>query len=104
MCLAIPGRVVETFGRDGLLMARVQFGAVVRESCLEYVPQTKVGDYVLVHVGFAISRVDEEEARRTYQALADLDQLSELDAPVVDDGTPRPDWEGESGEVSGRVS
>jgi hydrogenase expression/formation protein HypC len=85
MCLAIPGRVVETFQQGGMSMARVQFGGVTREACLEYVPETQVGEYVLVHVGFAISRVDEEEAQRTYQALAELDQLTELDAPVVDD-------------------
>jgi hydrogenase expression/formation protein HypC len=92
MCLAIPGKVIETFGRDGLQMARVQFGGIVRESCLEYVPETQVGEYVLVHVGFAISRVDEEEAQRTYQALADLDQLTELDAPVIrDDGSVWPE-------------
>ncbi len=66
-------------------MARVQFGGVVREACLDYVPETQAGDYVLVHVGFAISRVDEEEAQRTYQALAELDQLGELDIPEVDD-------------------
>jgi hydrogenase expression/formation protein HypC len=83
MCLAIPGRVVETFERDGLHMARVQFGGIVREACLEYVPDAAVGEYVLVHVGFAISRVDEEEAARTYQLLEELDQLSELDAPEV---------------------
>ena len=66
-------------------MARVQFGGVTREACLDYVPETAVGEYVLVHVGFAISRVDEEEARRTYEALAELDQLSELEAPVVEE-------------------
>lgn len=81
MCLAIPGRVVETFDRDGLRMARVQFGGIVREACLEYVPDAAAGEYVLVHVGFAISRVDEEEAARTYQLLEELDQLSELDTP-----------------------
>ncbi len=86
MCLAIPGKVVETFSNEGMHMARVQFGGVTREACLNYVPETRVGDYVLVHVGFAISRVDEEEARRTFEALAELDQLSELDAPVVEDG------------------
>jgi hydrogenase expression/formation protein HypC len=74
MCLAIPGKVLETFDKRGLLMARVQFGGIVREACLEYVPETQVGEYVLVHVGFAISRVDEAEAARTYQALQDLDQ------------------------------
>jgi hydrogenase expression/formation protein HypC len=85
MCLAIPGKVVETFTHEGMTMARVQFGGVTREACLNYVPETRVGDYVLVHVGFAISRVDEEEARRTYEALEELGQLSELDAPTVDD-------------------
>jgi hydrogenase expression/formation protein HypC len=85
MCLAIPGKVVEVFTQEGLHMARVQFGGVTREACLDYVPETAVGEYVLVHVGFAISRVDEEEARRTYEALAELDQLSELEAPVVEE-------------------
>ena len=83
MCLAIPGRVMETFQRDGLQMAKVQFGGVVREACLEYVPDAAVGEYVLVHVGFAISRIDEAEAARTYALLEELDQLSELDAPEV---------------------
>jgi hydrogenase expression/formation protein HypC len=83
MCLAIPGKVVETFSRNDMHMARVQFGGIIREACLEYVPETQTGEYVLVHVGFAISRVDEEEAHRTYQALADLDQLTELDTPEV---------------------
>jgi hydrogenase expression/formation protein HypC len=85
MCLAIPGKVVETYEQGGMHMARVQFGGVVREACLEYVPETRVGEYVLVHVGFAISRVDEEEAQRTYEALAELDQLTELEAPVVEE-------------------
>jgi hydrogenase expression/formation protein HypC len=84
MCLAIPGKVVEVFKHEGLQMARVQFGGVTRDACLDYVPETRVGEYVLVHVGFAISRVDEEEARRTYEALAELDQLGELDIPEVD--------------------
>lgn len=81
MCLAIPGKVVETFTNEGMHMGRVQFGGVTRDACLDYVPETRVGDYVLVHVGFAISRVDEEEARRTYEALAELGQLQELDIP-----------------------
>lgn len=70
-------------------MARVQFGGVVRDACLSYVPETTAGEYVLVHVGFAISRVDEEEAHRTYQALIELDQLSELDTPEIDEATLR---------------
>ncbi len=71
-------------------MARVQFGGVVREACLDYVPETQAGDYVLVHVGFAISRVDEEEAHRTYQALAELDQLGELEIPEVGEDGQQP--------------
>lgn len=88
MCLAIPGKVVETFEQRGMRMAKVQFGGIVREACLEYVPDTVVGEYVLVHVGFAISKVDEEEAHRTYQLLAEMDQLTELEAPVVDEVKP----------------
>ncbi len=85
MCLAIPGKVVEIRTQEGLQMARVQFGGVTRDACLDYVPETQVGDYVLVHVGFAISRVDEEEARRTYEALAELDQLGELEIPEIEE-------------------
>jgi hydrogenase expression/formation protein HypC len=85
MCLAIPGKVIEAFDRDGMRLAKVQFGGITREACLEYVPDTKVGEYVLVHVGFAISKVDEEEAQRTYQLLEEMDQLTELMAPVVDE-------------------
>ena len=83
MCLAIPGQVVETFDRDGLRMAKVQFGGIVREACLEYLPDAIAGEFVLVHVGFVISRIDEAEAARTYALLEELDQLSELDAPEV---------------------
>lgn len=85
MCLAIPGKVVETYDQGGLRMAKVQFGGITREACLEYLPETKTGEYVLVHVGFAITRVDEDEAERTYQALLELDQLNELDSPVVEE-------------------
>ncbi len=88
MCLAIPGKVIETFDQNGMRMARVQFGGITREACLEYVPDTVAGEYVLVHVGFAISKVDEEEAQRTYQLLEEMDQLTELMAPVVDERGP----------------
>ena len=84
MCLAVPGKVVECFEQGGMRMARVQFGGITREACLEYVPETQLGDYVLVHVGFAISRLDEEEAQRTYQLLQEMDQLAELEAPEVE--------------------
>ena|SRR5450756_257836 len=87
MCLAIPGKVISTYEQGGMRMAKVQFGGVVREACLEYVPETQVGEYVLVHVGFAISTIDEDEAQRTYEALAELGQLSELDAPGAEESS-----------------
>jgi hydrogenase expression/formation protein HypC len=87
MCLAIPGKVLEKNERGGMRMAKVQFGGIVREASLDYVPTAEVGDYVLVHVGFAISIVDPEEAARTYQLLEQMDQLTELHAPVVDDAS-----------------
>lgn len=83
-----PGKVIETFDQGGMRMGKVQFGGIVREACLDYVPETQVGGYVLVHVGFAISRIDEAEAQRTYQALRDLDQLTELESPVVEEVEP----------------
>jgi hydrogenase expression/formation protein HypC len=89
MCLAIPGKVLQEFEAGGMRMAKVQFGGIVREASLDYVPEVKVGDYVLVHVGFAISIVDEEEAARTYKTLEELDQLTELNAPQVDDDSAR---------------
>jgi len=93
MCLAIPGKVLSEYEQGSMRMAKVQFGGIVREACLEYVPETKVGDYVLVHVGFAISRVDEKEAQRTYQLLEEMDQLTELEAPAVREVGDRDDEE-----------
>ncbi|MBX5483012.1 MAG: HypC/HybG/HupF family hydrogenase formation chaperone [Myxococcaceae bacterium] len=72
MCLGIPGEVMSRRTQDGLGFATVRFGSIEREVCLECLPDVKVGDFVLVHVGFAISRLDEEEARRTLAALAEL--------------------------------
>lgn len=89
MCLAIPGKVLEEFESRGMRMAKVQFGGIVREASLAYTSNAKVGDYVLVHVGFAISIVDAEEAERTYQLLEEMDQLTELEAPVVDEISAR---------------
>ena len=80
MCLAIPGQIVETYDRQGIRMATVRFGGVTRETCVEYLPQADVGSYVLVHVGFALSVIDAEEAERTYRLLAEMDQLGELEA------------------------
>lgn len=79
MCLAIPGRVIDLRDVDGMKMARVSFGGMVKQVCMEYTPHAAAGDYVLVHVGFALSTVDAEEAERTYRLLEELGQLSELD-------------------------
>ena len=79
MCLAIPGKVIEIFELDGMKTAKVSFGGMVKQVCLEYTPEAVPGDYVLVHVGFALSRINEEEAQRTYRILEEIGQLTELD-------------------------
>lgn len=80
MCLGIPGRITEIGDDAGLRVGTVDFGGVRREVCLAYVAEeVEVGDYVIVHVGFAISRVDEDEARKTYEVLREMSQLDELD-------------------------
>jgi hydrogenase expression/formation protein HypC len=81
MCLAVPGRVLEVFQEGELRMAKVAFGGVARRVCLEYTPEAVPGDYVLVHVGFALSRIDEAEAERTFALLRELDAL-ELGEPA----------------------
>lgn len=81
MCLGVPGKIIELFEREGVRMARVEFGGVIREVCLQCVPDAQLGDYVLVHVGFALSKIDEEEAARTYQLLEEMGQLEEAGLP-----------------------
>ena len=78
MCLGIPGEIVELREEKGLRFGRVKFGGITRMACLEYVPEAKVGDFVVVHVGFAISIVDREEAERSYKILEELGQTGEL--------------------------
>lgn len=79
MCLGVPGKVVRIERNDlGMHMGTVSFGGVRKEVCLAYVPEAEVGDYVLVHVGFALSRIDEAEAQRTLDLLQ---QMGDLDAP-----------------------
>ena len=77
MCLAVPGRVESIRDEGGTRMGRVNFSGVVKEICLAYVPEIAVGDYALVHVGFAISRIDEASAHATLQTFADLGLLEE---------------------------
>jgi hydrogenase expression/formation protein HypC len=82
MCLAIPGKVMDIRSDEqGMRMGRTNFGGIVKQVCLEYTPEVKVGDYVLVHVGFALGTVDEAEAQRTYQALEEMNQLGDLEEP-----------------------
>jgi hydrogenase expression/formation protein HypC len=78
MCLGIPGKILDCFESQGLRMAKVEFGGIVRDACLECIPEARAGDYVLVHVGFAISRIDEEEAARTYRLLEEMGQLNDI--------------------------
>jgi hydrogenase expression/formation protein HypC len=81
MCLAIPGKVVETYREHDVLMGKVQFGGIAKRVCLEHVPDVNIDDYVLVHVGFALSRIDEHEAKQVFEFLDSMDQLDELEAP-----------------------
>ncbi|HZQ24152.1 MAG TPA: HypC/HybG/HupF family hydrogenase formation chaperone [Terriglobales bacterium] len=81
MCLAIPGKILDSTESGGMRVGRVQFGGIVRQARLDFVPEAAIGDYVMVHVGFAISRVDAVEAERTYQVLQEMGLLAdELDA------------------------
>lgn len=77
MCLGVPGKIVETYEKGGLLMAKVDFGGVFREACLSYVPEAKVGEYCIIHVGFAISILSELEAMETLELLRQMDSIEE---------------------------
>jgi len=77
MCLAIPGRVTEIYTVNGSKMGKVDFGGVVREACLDFLPEIQVGEYTIVHVGFGISRLDEEEARKTLELLEEIETVQD---------------------------
>lgn len=76
MCLGIPGKLIEIYQADGLPMGKIDFGGVVKEACLAYVPEMQLGDYAIIHVGFAISRIDAVEAEKTLALLAEMDMLA----------------------------
>jgi hydrogenase expression/formation protein HypC len=79
MCLAIPGKVTSVMGDDPLWRTgKVDFGGIIKEVSLAYVPEVKIGEYVIVHVGFALSRLDEAEAKKVFQYLKEMDELTEL--------------------------
>ena len=81
MCLGIPGKVIETHREYEILMGKVDFGGVLKRVCLEHVPEARPGDDVLVHVGFALSMIDEVEALRVFAFLDGMDDLGELRVP-----------------------
>jgi hydrogenase expression/formation protein HypC len=80
MCLGIPGKVVETYREHDVLMGKVDFGGVFKRVCLEHVPNVRIGEFVLVHVGFALNTIDEDEAQRVFAFLDEMKQLDELRA------------------------
>ena len=85
MCLGVPGKVMEIQENPlGMTMGRVNFGGIVKEVCLAYVPDVQLGDYVIVHVGFALNKIDEEEAMEVFEFLRQMDELGELDIPEPD--------------------
>lgn len=99
MCLGIPGKVVRTFHEHDVLMGKVDFGGVCKQVCLEHVPDVAIGEYVLVHVGFALSKIDEAEARQVFEFLGKMQQLDELNVASPGDSseplTTSPDrWRG----------
>ncbi|MDE3202373.1 MAG: HypC/HybG/HupF family hydrogenase formation chaperone [Acidobacteriota bacterium] len=77
MCLAVPGRVEEIVEKSGILMGKVNFGGIVKDVCLAYVPEIAIGDYTIVHVGFALTRIDEESALKTLEAFSKMGLLEE---------------------------
>jgi hydrogenase expression/formation protein HypC len=80
MCLAIPGKIESVSGDDPLTrMGKINFGGILKEASLAYVPEARVGDYVIVHVGFAISRLDEDEAQKIFEYLKQMEELGELE-------------------------
>ncbi len=82
MCLAVPGRVAEIYRENEILMGKVDFSGVTRRVCLEHVPDAVVDDYVLVHVGFALSRIDADEAKKVFEYLRELRELGDLEVPA----------------------
>ncbi len=79
MCLGVPGKIIEIYQSGGLPMGKIDFGGVVREACLAYVPEAKVGDYTIIHVGFALHIISEAEAKETLELLNQLAQAREIE-------------------------
>lgn len=87
MCLAVPGKVIEIFEDGGLKMANIDYGGVTHKACVEYIPEIEVGQYTIVHAGFAISILDEEEAQKSFEAWEELIRKSrEAGIPMDEEG------------------
>ncbi len=82
MCLAIPGKITEIYSSNGMRMAKVDFGGVTRETCLEAVPEATLGEYVIVHAGFALNTLSEQEAMETLEIFRQMDALADADAEL----------------------
>jgi hydrogenase expression/formation protein HypC len=82
MCLGIPGKIVEKFEVDGRQMGKVDFGGVVKEACLDFVPEAQVGQYCIIHVGFALNTLDEKEAMETLALLAQMEEAAQELEPM----------------------
>ena len=82
MCLGVPGKIVEIVEESplGMTMAKVSFGGIIKEICLAYVPEAGVDDYVIVHAGFALNVIDEQEAMEVFEMLKEMEELAELEA------------------------
>jgi len=90
MCLAVPGRIVDIYEAGGTRMARLDFGGIQKRVCLAFLPEAVVGDYAIVHVGFAISRIDEASAQETLRHFRELGILEEELGEIPDDSHPAP--------------
>ena len=87
MCLGVPGKITEIYEQDGVKMGKVDFGGVTRETCLDFVPEAQIGDYTVIHVGFAISLLNEDEAKKTLEMLREIDALGE-ELGLYEEGNP----------------
>jgi hydrogenase expression/formation protein HypC len=87
MCLGIPGKVIEIYQTGDMKMGKVDFGGVIKEACLEFIPDIQLGEYTIIHVGFGISKLDKEEAQRTLEMLREMEMLAD-ELPELDEGLP----------------
>jgi len=88
MCLGVPGKVIEIYEQSGLKMGKVDFGGALKEACLAYVPEIQVGEYAIIHVGFALTRLNEEEAQETLRLLNELEMLGDELPELSEGGEP----------------